>query len=52
MPSAFIDSDEFLMLTDGTPSLPALLADYDNHAGLVLNWRILGSSAWVLGLHC
>ncbi len=40
------------MLTDGTPSLPALLADYDNHAGLVLNWRILGSSAWVLGLHC
>ncbi|PRW59940.1 glycosyl transferase family 2 [Chlorella sorokiniana] len=41
---AFIDSDEFLVLTDGTPSLPALLADYEDRAGLVLNWRILGSS--------
>lgn len=44
VPPAFIDSDEFMVLTDGTPSLPAMLADYEDKAGLVLNWRILGSS--------
>lgn len=52
VPPAFIDSDEFLVITDGTPSLPALLADYEDKAGLVLNWRILGSSArleWCCG---
>lgn len=52
VPPAFIDSDEFMVLTDATPSLPALLADYEDKAGLVLNWRILGSSARGLCWRC
>ncbi|EFN56032.1 hypothetical protein CHLNCDRAFT_145470 [Chlorella variabilis] len=41
---AFIDSDEFLVITDGTPDLPTLLEQYRRYGGLVANWRILGSS--------
>ncbi|PSC70849.1 hypothetical protein C2E20_5610 [Micractinium conductrix] len=41
---AFIDSDEFLVITDGTPDLPTLLRDYERYGGLAANWRILGSS--------
>ena len=42
--TAFIDSDEFLVITDGTPDLPTLLRDYERYGGLAANWRILGSS--------
>jgi hypothetical protein len=42
--AAFIDSDEFLVITDGTRDLPAMLAQYEQYGGLVANWRILGSS--------
>lgn len=44
--AAFIDSDEFLVITDGTPDLPTLLEQYRRYGGLVANWRILGSSEW------
>lgn len=40
--AAFIDSDEFLVIGDGAPSLPALLADYEQYGGVAANWRILG----------
>jgi hypothetical protein len=46
-PAAFIDVDEFLVLTDeGTPDLPSLLREFEGHGGLAVNWRIFGSSAW------
>ena len=41
---AFIDADEFLVIADGSPSLPALLKDYEGRGGLAVNWRIFGSS--------
>ncbi|PSC67481.1 glycosyl transferase family 2 [Micractinium conductrix] len=40
---AFIDTDEFLVLRDGTPTLPDLLKDYVAHGGLVVNWEVFGS---------
>jgi hypothetical protein len=40
---AFIDTDEFLVLRDGTPDLPTLLNDYMGHGGLVVNWQVFGS---------
>ena len=33
-----------MLLDASAPSLPALLARYEAAAGLVANWRILGSS--------
>lgn len=40
----FIDADEYVVLTDGTADLPALLRDYEDHGALALNWRMFGSS--------
>lgn len=40
----FIDADEFVVLTDGTPDLPTLLRDYEDHGALALNWRMFGSN--------
>ncbi|OYQ31559.1 hypothetical protein CHU95_20675 [Niveispirillum lacus] len=40
---AFIDTDEFLNPIDGR-DVPAILADYDLAAGLVIPWRIFGSN--------
>lgn len=40
----FIDPDEYLALTDGTPSLPDLLKDYEAFGGVGFNWRMFGSS--------
>lgn len=40
---AFIDTDEFMVLRDGTPDLPTLLKDYVGHGGLVINWEVFGS---------
>ncbi|KAL4433679.1 hypothetical protein ABPG75_000120 [Micractinium tetrahymenae] len=45
---AFIDTDEFVLLRDGTPTLPALLKDYVGHGGLVVNWEVFGSGGLVL----
>jgi len=39
---AFIDADEFIVVED-TP-LPDLMKDYEEYAGLGVNWRIYGSS--------
>ena len=41
---AFIDADEFLLLRDASPSLPILLAGYEDAGGLAVNWRVFGSS--------
>lgn len=43
----FIDSDEFLILENGTPSVPALLRHmmtFEPFGALVVNWRVFGSS--------
>ena len=37
---AFIDADEFFVIKDGTPSLPALLRDYEDFGGLAVNWQV------------
>ena len=43
--AAFIDSDEYLVISDGvTPDLPTLLAPYEGYGGLAINWRMFGSS--------
>ena len=43
---AFIDADEFLIpLQDET--LPEILADFENDAGLILPWTLFGSSGHV-----
>lgn len=44
----FIDTDEFLMIRDGTATLPDLLKDYTGHGGLVVNWEVFGSGGLVL----
>ncbi|KAK9834899.1 hypothetical protein WJX81_007252 [Elliptochloris bilobata] len=41
---AFMDADEFFVLKDGTPDLPALLRDYEDFGGLAVNWQLFGSS--------
>ncbi len=41
---AFIDVDEFIVLKDRTKSIPDVLRIYEHFGGLVLNWRIFGSS--------
>jgi hypothetical protein len=46
---AFIDVDEFLVLRDGTSSVPALLRDYEQYGGLVVNWVMFGSSGVQVG---
>lgn len=40
---AFIDADEFLNPLCGR-SVPSILTDYDNAAGLVVPWRLFGSN--------
>lgn len=55
-PAAFIDTDEFLVLTDSNVSdLPSLLREFEGHGGLAVNWRIFGSSeelcAMAVGAH-
>ena len=40
---AFIDVDEFLFPVD-RPLLPAVLADYESHPGVVVNWQVYGSA--------
>jgi hypothetical protein len=40
---AFIDTDEFLFCPSGT-SLPRFLKSYVNHAGVVANWLMMGTS--------
>jgi hypothetical protein len=40
---AFIDTDEFIVLRDGTPDIPTLLKDYMAHGGVVINWEVFGS---------
>ena len=48
-PAAFIDVDEFLVLTDDSVAdLPTLLREYEAHGGLAVNWRLFGSSEWLL----
>ena len=39
---AFIDADEFIVVED--IPLPDLMKDYEEYAGLGVNWRIYGSS--------
>ena len=56
MPTAFIDTDEFLVLTGGSEGgdagaaagqkpLEQLLRGYEQYGGLVVNWRMFGSGA-------
>jgi glycosyltransferase involved in cell wall biosynthesis len=40
---AFIDLDEFLFSPTLAP-LPGILADYEQHPGVVVNWALFGSS--------
>ena len=40
---AFIDLDEFLFSPEGRP-LPDVLAEYEQHPGVVVNWQVYGSS--------
>jgi Glycosyltransferase family 92 len=40
---AFIDLDEFLFSPAGTP-VPAVLRDFEDHPGVVVNWAMYGTS--------
>ena len=44
---AFIDADEFFVIKDGTPSLPALLREYEGFGGLAVNWQVGPASALI-----
>ena len=48
---AFIDADEFFVIKDGTPSLPALLREYEDFGGLAVNWQV-GFATVLLCLDC
>eukprot|EP00884_Botryococcus_braunii_P010942 jgi/Botrbrau1/1984/Bobra.0052s0027.1 len=45
---AFVDTDEFVVLTDNHSSLPHLLREYEKYGGLAINWRLIGSSGHVV----
>ena len=40
----FLDTDEFLIIKDGTPHMPALLKEYEEYGGLGVHWVMFGSS--------
>jgi hypothetical protein len=42
-----IDGDEFFVIMDGSPDLPSILKRYEAYGGLVVNWRLFGSSGHV-----
>lgn len=43
----FWDVDEFLVLTNPSVRFPGMLREYENYGGVVVNWRLVGSSgAW------
>lgn len=42
-PPAFIDTDEFLMVTEKGKRLVEVMADYENYGGVGVNWRIYSS---------
>jgi len=42
--AGMMDADEFLVIKDGSPSLPAVLQRYEAFGGLAVNWRLFGSS--------
>jgi len=47
---AYLDADEFLVMEGGTPSVPALLRRmmaFEPFGGLVVNWRVFGSSGHI-----
>ena len=46
--TGFIDSDEYVLLQPGVPSLPALLDRYSSHGGVVLHWRLFSSGPHVV----
>jgi hypothetical protein len=39
-----LDTDEFVVIRDGSPSLPEVLRRYEEYGGLAVNWRLFGSS--------
>lgn len=43
---AFIDVDEFIVLSNSS-SIPSILKQYEDYGGLVLNWKIFGSSGFI-----
>ena len=36
--------DEFLVVNDPATKFPDMLREYENFGGLVINWRLVGSS--------
>lgn len=38
------DSDEFMIIRDGSLDLPTVLRRYEAYGGLGVNWRLFGSS--------
>jgi len=46
--AAFLDADEFIVLDGGVPSLPGLLQPREQHAGVILHWRMFGHSGHML----
>lgn len=41
---AFIDVDEFIVVTNPEKSIPMILKNYEKYGGLTLNWMFFGSS--------
>lgn len=44
---AFIDSDEYIVVTNSSLRIPDVLRLYEAYGGLVLNWKMFGSSGHV-----
>ncbi len=44
---AFIDSDEFIVVTNSTQTIPDILKNYEQFGGVALNWKLFGSSGHV-----
>lgn len=41
---AFLDLDEFLVLKDGSTNIVEFMKPYQNFGGLVVHWRLFGTS--------
>jgi glycosyltransferase involved in cell wall biosynthesis len=44
---AFVDADEYLVLTGENKNITSLLKEYEQFGGLAVNWRVFGSSRHV-----
>jgi len=44
---AFIDTDEFIVLSNSSANIPSILKQYEDYGALAINWKVFGSSDFI-----